>query len=404
VTWVPGAADSPYNIHNLPFGVFSTADVPTPRIGVRIGDYVLDMHKAVLSGDCQTCASCTALRDPALNRFLSLGRPTWQEVRLQVQQAVTEPSLQDAARGWLTPLAEARMHAPLLVTDFVDFNTSEAHAANMGRILRPGTEPLPASWRFHPQAQHGRASTVIPSGMELVRPSGNRREPGGDVSFGPTRSLDLEAEVGFIVGSESELGRPLSPDTFEEHVFGVVLVNDWTARDFAAFESDPLGPFTATSFATSMSAWVTPLEALGAARTAAPTQDVHAPSYLKESDRFGYDVQLAVEVNGQVLSRPRLGGAYWTPAQLLAQLTANGAVLRPGMLFGSGAVSGTTREQAGTLMEMTWGGEAPVAVGGQRRVFVEDGDLVRITATAPGPRGTTIALGEVATRVTGAIG
>ncbi|WP_100447559.1 fumarylacetoacetate hydrolase family protein [Glycomyces xiaoerkulensis] len=359
--WVPGADESPYNIHNLPYGVFSTADAPVPRIGVRIADQILDLHKAVLSGDCQTCASCTALRDPALNRLLSLGREAWRQVRRQVQEALSEPSLQEAAGEWLTPLTEARMHAPLLVTDFVDFTGA--------------SDPR----RWHPRATGGRASTVLPSGMEVVRPSSHRPAPGGEVVFAPTGSLDIGPEVGFVVGGESAVGRPVAPDAFEEHVFGAVLLNDWTAHDFARMETDGLGLSEAKSFATSMSTWVTPLEALDAARIAAPEQGPTAPSYLKESDRFGFDLRLDIEVNGVPVAGAGFGVPYWTPAQQMAQLTANGAVLRPGMLYGS--------------ME---------AACPEWRLA--DGDAVRISATAPGPRGTSVALGEVESRVAPAIG
>ncbi|MQM27308.1 fumarylacetoacetate hydrolase family protein [Glycomyces albidus] len=355
--WVPGADASPYNIHNLPFGVFSTADQPLPRIGIRIGDQILDMHKAVLAGDCQTCGACTALRDPALNRLLSLGKAVWKAVRTQAQQALSEPSLQDAASEWLTPVADAIMHAPLMVTDYVDF-----------------TMRAPGSDRVYPRASNGRPSTLIPSGMDLVRPAGHRPGDDGRPVFGPTRALDIEAEVGFIVGSQSDLGRPVSPDAFEDYVFGAVLLNDWTARDFQELETDGLGPVASKSFATSMSAWVTPIEALSAARTVAPPPPADMASYLKESDRYGFDLHLNIEVNGVAVAGADFAEACWTPAQQLAQLTAGGAVVRPGLMYGSGeAVTGR------------WG--------------LQDGDAVTVTATAPGPRGTTIALGEVATRI-----
>jgi fumarylacetoacetase len=355
--WIPGADESPFNIHNLPFGVFSTADETRPRIGVRIGDQILDLHKAVLSGDCQTCATCTALRDPALNRLLSLGREAWRQVRAHAQQALTESSIQNTVANWLTPISEAIMHAPLVVTDYVDFTMRTPDAA-----------------RLFPRASNGRASTLLPSGMELMRPAGHRRGEDGRPVFGPTRALDIEAEVGFIIGGESEIGRPVSPDEFEEYVFGAVLLNDWTARDFAALETDGLGPFASKSFATSMSAWVTPIEALNASRTAAPTPHLDMASYLKESDRYGFDLRLNIEVNGVGVAGADFAESYWTPAQQLAQLTAGGALLRPGLLYGSGE-----------------------AATGQFQLA--NGDTVKVTATAPGPRGTTIALGEVETRI-----
>ncbi|WP_025272767.1 fumarylacetoacetate hydrolase family protein [Haloglycomyces albus] len=396
-SWIKGADESLFNSHNLPLGVFSTAEDETPHIGARIGDYVLDLHKAVESGDCQTCPSCTALRDPALNRFLMMGKSVWQTVRAQVVQAVTEPSLEEVAETWMHPLSEVAMHSPLLVTDFVDFNSSEAHAANMGRLRRSGAEVLPAGWRAQPQSYSGRASSVFPSGLELARPMGYRRDQTGVVQYGPTRALDVEAEVGFIVGGESGLGVTLSPDDFSGHVFGAVLLNDWTARDFSVEENIATGPQASKGFATSMSAWVTPLEALDAAISMAPAQDGQAVGHLKESDRFGYDIQLALEINGQVVSRPQFGDNYWTPPQLMSQLTSNGVPVRAGTLFGSGAVSGAVREQCGTLLEMTWAGQEPLRVGNEPRIYLEDGDEVRLTATAPGPQGATIALGEVET-------
>lgn len=356
-SWVPGAEESPYNVHNLPYGVFSTAEEPLPRIGVRIADQVLDLRKAVLTGDCKTCPSCTALRDPALNRLLSLGRDVWSRVRAQIQELFTDPAVEESAHRWLTPVDQVRMHAPLLVTDFVDF-----------------TLRAPDARRLQPRGTNGRASTVIPSGMPLVRPSGHRRDDLGGIAFGPSRALDIEAEVGFIIGAESELGRPVTPDAFDQYVFGAVLLNDWTARDFAELEAESLGSFASKSFATSMSAWVTPIEALGAARTAAPVQESDVPSYLKESDRYGFDLRLGIEVNGVSVAGADFGASYWTPAQQLAQLTADGAVLRSGMLFGSGEAASPP-----------W--------------RLDDGDAVTITATAPGPRGTSIALGEVATRI-----
>ncbi|MFC4337209.1 fumarylacetoacetate hydrolase family protein [Salininema proteolyticum] len=394
-SWVAGADESHYNEHNLPIGVFSTQDDPNPRIGARIGDSILDLHRAVLSGDCQTCPSCTALREPALNRFLSMGKPVWQAVRTQIHQAVTEPALEEFAVNWMTPLSQATMHAPLVVTDFVDFNSSEAHAANLGRLRRGGASLLPPGWKNQPQGYTGRTSAIYPSGMDVTRPVGFRRDHTGTVQYGPSIALDLEAEVGFIVGGTTEPGVTVGPDSFSENVFGAVLLNDWTARDFGTEDNVATGPFNSKSFATSMSAWITPIEALDAAVAMAPAQDGQAAPHLKESDRFGYDIELAVSINGTVVSRPQFGDNYWTPPQLMSQLTSNGAPLRAGLLFGSGAVSGATREQCGSLLEMTWSGQEPLLVDGGTRLYLDDGDDVSVTATAPGPQGTRIALAEV---------
>ncbi|QSB05675.1 fumarylacetoacetase [Natronoglycomyces albus] len=395
MSWVPGADESPYNIHNLPYGVFSTAEDPTPRIGVRIGDFVFDMKLAVRAGNCQDCPTCTALQDQVLNRFMSLGRQMWTKVRTQVHDALTEPSMREVASSWLVPIEEAQMHLPFLVTDFTDFHSSEHHTANLGHIFRPGAEALPANWKYQPLGYQGRAATVMPNGTAITRPHGQRIVE-DRVDFGPSFSLDIEAEVGFVVGSANPLGTGISPDEFKEHVFGVVLLNDWSARDLQAWENTPLGPFTGKSFATTMSSWVTPLDALAPAMTTAPPQGPETPAYLKEADRYAYDVRLSVQWNGTEVARPNLRQMYWTPAQQLAHLTSNGAMVRPGDLFGSGTVSGPTKGERGCFMELTWGGQEPVMLAdGTPRTYLRDGDTVRIEATAPGPKGTSIALGEV---------
>jgi fumarylacetoacetase len=243
----------------------------------------------------------------------------------------------------------------------------------------------------------------VASGADIVRPYGQRRPPGADAPvYGPSQRLDIEAEVGFVVGAASTLGRPLSTGDLEAHVFGAVLVNDWSARDIQAWEYQPLGPFLGKSFATSVSAWVVPLDALAAARVPAPGQSPPVLPYLAEDDRFGYDIRIEVVWNGTVVSRPPFAGTYWTPAQQLAHLTANGASVRPGDLYASGTVSGDERGQVGSFIELTWGGAEPVTLAdGRVSTFLEDGDTVTLTATAPGPNGTVVGFGEVVGRIVG---
>jgi fumarylacetoacetase len=229
-----------------------------------------------------------------------------------------------------------------------------------------------------------------------VRPRGQRKSKDAPVEFGPSARLDIETEVGFVVGVGSELGTPVSPDDFAEHVFGAVLVNDWSARDIQAWEYVPLGPFLGKSFATSIAHWVTPLDALAGAKAAAPVQDPVPLAYLQEAARFGYDLRMSVRWNGTEVSRPPFAGMYWTPAQMLAHMTVNGASLRTGDLFASGTVSGPEPDQRGSFLELTWGGRDPVAVGeGETRQFLEDGDTVVIAATARSVNGGEIGLGEV---------
>jgi fumarylacetoacetase len=288
----------------------------------------------------------------------------------------------------------------------VDFYSSREHATNLGRLLRPDQPPLLPNWKHLPIGYHGRAGTVVVSGTDIVRPCGQRRPPDADAPvFGPTRRLDIEAEVGFVVGVPSRLGVPLSTGDFLDHVFGVVLVNDWSARDLQAWEYQPLGPFLGKSFATSVSPWVVPLDALAAARVPAPVQDPPVLPYLVESERYGYDLRLEVRWNGTLVSRPPFGGLYWTPAQQLAHLTANGACVRTGDLYASGTVSGRRRDECGSFMELTWGGTEPVRLAdGRPSTFLEDGDTVTITATAPGADAAVVGFGEVTGRVVPAPG
>ena len=295
---------------------------------------------------------------------------------------------------------------PFAVGDYVDFYSSEHHAANVGRIFRPGQPPLLPNWKHLPVAYHGRAGTVVVSGTAIMRPCGQRLAPdGGGPVYGPSTRLDIEAEVGFVVGVPTSLGEQVRVDRFADHVFGVVLVNDWSARDIQAWEYQPLGPFLGKSFATSVSGWVTPLDALAAAWTPAPPQDPPVLDYLRDEPHLGLALDLAVSWNGTVVSRPPFASMYWTPPQQLAHMTVNGAALRTGDLFASGTVSGPDRAQSGSFLELTWGGQEPVYLGGGgERMFLADGDTVTITATAPGPDGTVIGLGEVVGRVLPAFG
>ncbi|HIW63942.1 MAG TPA: fumarylacetoacetase [Candidatus Stackebrandtia excrementipullorum] len=405
MSWVDGAADSLYSIHHLPYGVFSTAEDASPRIGVRIGDFVLDVRLLVAGGTCPGCQTCSALSAGNLNPLLAAGGEVWAKVRSRLQDALTNTDLKSSVEQFLTPVSDVSMHLPFAPGDYVDFYSSEHHAVNVGKIFRPDGDPLMPNWKHLPVGYHGRSGTIIPSGTDIIRPCGQRRGPEGDIVFGPSTRLDIEAEVGFVVGAPSRQGASVSPDAFTEHVFGVVLVNDWSARDIQAWEYQPLGPFLGKSFATSIGTWVTPLEALAASRVAAPVQDPAVLSYLKESDRYAYDLSLSVRWNGTEVSRPPFANMYWSPAQQLAHMTVNGASVRPGDLFASGTVSGPETNQYGSFLELTWGGSEPVTLDdGAIRTFLVDGDTVTISATAPGPRGVTIGLGEVTGRIQPAVG
>ena len=300
-------------------------------------------------------------------------------------------------RGREMPVSEVQWQLPFPVADYVDFYSSLEHATNMGRMFRPDQEPLTPNWRHLPIGYHGRAGTIVVSDSEIRRPHGQRKV--GD--FGPSQKLDVEFELGFVIGKPSRIGEPVPVDRALDHVFGAVLVNDWSARDIQAFEYVPLGPFLGKSFATSVSAWITPLDALVAARVAPPPREVPLPSYLDDAAHpWGLDIAIEVWLNGQLISQPPFRGMYWTPAQMLAHLTVNGASLRPGDLFASGTVSGSRADERGSLLELAWGGAEPLPLDdGTTRSFLRDGDEVVLRATAPGVSGGRIGLGEVRGRI-----
>ncbi|GHF34536.1 fumarylacetoacetase [Kitasatospora xanthocidica] len=401
-SWLASAQDSPFGVHNLPYGVFTAADRPgRRRIGVRVGDFVLDAGAAAHAAG----APSVLLDADSLNPLMAAGRPVWTRVRADLTSWLTDESFREALSPALLPVADVELHLPFEVADYVDFYASEHHATNLGRIFRPGSEPLTPNWKHLPIGYHGRAGTVVVSGTPVVRPHGQRKAPADPApSFGPTRRLDIEAEVGFVVGRPSVLGEPVALDGFPEHVFGVCLLNDWSARDIQAWEYVPLGPFLGKSFATSISPWIVPLDALQHARVTPPHRDVEPLAYLDDRDGepWGLDLAMEVRLNGHLVSRPPFATMYWTAQQQLTHMTVNGASLRTGDLFASGTVSGPEPDTRGALIELTWNGEEPLKLAdGTTRTFLEDGDEVVITATAPGPDGVVVGFGEVTGRVRG---
>jgi fumarylacetoacetase len=357
------------------FGVFSQVG-DGPRVGFRVGDGVLDLAAAGL-GD--------AFAASTLNPFLELGRTAWEDAVGRVQDL--------ASRGAdFVPLAEATVHLPFEVGDYVDFYSSLEHATNLGRLFRPDGDPLLPNWRHLPVAYHGRAGTVVVSGTPVVRPCGQAKNPDeSDPRFGPTRRLDVELELGFVVGVPSSLGDAVPASTFREHVFGVVLVNDWSARDIQAWEYQPLGPFLGKSFATSISAWVTPLALLEDRFVQGPSQDPEPLPYLRLPGSWALDVDLEVELADTVVSRTNARGLYWTMPQQLAHATVNGASVRTGDLLASGTISGPELGSEGSLIELTSNGAHPIRLGdGSTRTFLEDGDEVVLRG-----RAGDVELGEV---------
>ncbi|MEV3859497.1 fumarylacetoacetase [Streptomyces sp. NPDC050095] len=390
----------PFGAHNLPYGVFSYAD-ESPRVGVRIGDHVLDAGGAAAA---LGSPYVSLLARPNLNSLLSAGRTAWSDVRRALTAWLTVPAHRETVLPFLHPLDSVTLHLPFDVADYVDFYASEHHASNLGRLFRPDEEPLKPNWKHLPVGYHGRAGTVVVSGTDVVRPSGQRKGPADPAPvFGPSARLDIETEVGYVVGVPSAQGTSVPLSAYHDHVFGLCLLNDWSARDIQNWETVPLGPHLGKSFATSISAWITPLEALDAARVPAPERTVPLLPYLDDADPdldpAGYDLHITVTLNGQVISEPPFSTMYWTGAQMLAHMTVNGASLRTGDLYGSGTISGPEENQRGSLIEMTWNGTRPLDLPTGKRGFLEDGDEVTLSAWAPGPNGTRVGLGDVTGRI-----
>jgi fumarylacetoacetase len=408
-SWVAGVDGSGFSAEHLPYGVVSTHDAP-PRVGVRLGDLVLDLDRLARDdvADLADVLAGGAAR-PSLNDLMALGPDRWRTLRERLTDLVCDARHRAAVEPALVPLGDCRLHLPVAVADYVDFYSSIEHATNLGRLFRPDAEPLLPNWRHLPVAYHGRAGTVVVSGTAVPRPAGQRRA-GDEVVFGPSQRLDIELEVGTVVGVPSEPGRPVPVDEAMGHVFGLVLVNDWSARDIQAWEYQPLGPFLGKSFATTMSAWVTPLDALGPCRTTGPVQDPAPLPYLRASEDWALDLGLSVDLrpagsaSAETVSTTTFAGLYWRIPQQIAHLTVNGAHLRTGDLLASGTVSGATPGSEGSLIERTRGGAEPLAVAGATRTFLEDGDEVVLRATAAVGDGVVLTLGEAAGRIVPAPG
>jgi fumarylacetoacetase len=349
------------------FGVFST-EGGAPRVGFRVGHDVLDLTAHGLGG---------VFRSATLNPFLALGRSSWEDTLARIDELVS-------AGVELVPLEDVAVGLPFTVGDYVDFYSSLEHATNLGRMFRPDAEPLLPNWRHLPVGYHGRAGTVVVSGTPIVRPCGQAMAPGDEApTFGPSRRLDIELELGFVVGVGSALGEAVSAAAFRDHVFGVVLVNDWSARDIQAWEYQPLGPFLGKSFATSIGAWVTPLALLESRFVHAPPQEPDPLPYLRADGEWALDIELEVELNGDVVSRTNARGLYWTMPQQLAHATANGASIATGDLFASGTISGPEHGSEGSLIELTRNGQHPIRLAdGSTRAFLEDDDEVVLRGRA----------------------
>ncbi|HEX4653985.1 MAG TPA: fumarylacetoacetase [Candidatus Udaeobacter sp.] len=413
-SFVAVAPDSHFPLENLPFGVFQPKQ-GGPRAGVAIGDLIADLSALDELGHFQApeFRGQRVFSEESLNAFLALGRPAWRKTReiLQHLLAADTPILRDdpviRARVFHAQ-KEVAMKLPARIGNYTDFYSSYHHAHNVGTMLRGPENALMPNWKWLPVAYHGRASSIVVSGTDVRRPNGQIKPPDAQVpSFGPTKSLDYELEMAFLVGPGNPLGEPISIDRATDHIFGFVLMNDWSARDIQAWEYQPLGPFLAKNFATSISPWIVTLEALEAFRKPLPQQDPEPLPYLRSKNDSTFDINLEARLDTSSMSAPHVitrtnfQNLYWSIAQQLAHHTISGCNLQPGDLLASGTISGPTEESRGCMLELTWRGANPLKLpNDETRKWLENGDTLSITGWCQGD-GYRVGFGEVSGRIIG---
>ncbi len=397
-SWITSAndPDGQFPLNNLPYGVFSMGQ-EAPRCGVAIGDQILDVCQLEIDG-------VIALGDPLLqhgswNALMAAGKDSWQQLRARLIELLGADSReQSACRAAMVPMAGATLHMPFQVAEYTDFYAGRHHATNVGTMFRGAENALPPNWLHIPIGYNGRASSVVVSGTDIVRPSGQLKGPDDDVpTFAPSRRFDIELEMGAIVGTPSS--GPISVQQADDNIFGYVLLNDWSARDIQAWEYQPLGPFQAKATATTISPWIVSKEALEPFRVHTPEREVELLAYLQEPGPMLYDIDLSIiltpegENVSSTLGTTNYREMYYSSAQQLAHHTSSGCPMRTGDLLGSGTISGSEKDQLGSLLEMSWGGKHPLTLAsGQKRSFLEDGDTVELQGLARGD-GYTVGFG-----------
>ncbi|WP_341646356.1 fumarylacetoacetase [Thauera sp. SDU_THAU2] len=421
-SWVESAnrEDSDFPIQNLPFGIFRRRGTAEAwRGGVAIGDQIVDLAAAHAAGvfEGEAAAAAQACGDSSLNRFMALGPAAWSALRLALSRVLRQGAAQAGAlRACLVPQAEAEYSVPAKIGDYADFYTSIHHATNIGRQFRPDN-PLMPNYKWIPIGYHGRSSSIIVSGRDFHRPKGQTLPPGATAPvFGPSKKMDIELELAVFIGTGNELGHPIPLTDADAHVFGLTLLNDWSARDIQPWEYQPLGPFLSKNFASTVSPWIVTLEALAPYRVAPPTRPADDPQPLPYLDSPANRAEGALDIQLEVLlqtGRMRQAGdaptrltatsyrhAYWTLGQMVAHHTANGCNLQPGDMLGTGTLSGPTLDQACALIELTVGGKNPVTLpNGEQRTFLDDGDRIVLRGWCEKPGAARIGFGECAATV-----
>ncbi|MEM7546629.1 MAG: fumarylacetoacetase [Pseudomonadota bacterium] len=391
-SWVASAnsAETPFPLNNLPYGVFSTKGT-TPRCGVAIGEMILDMA-AVEKAGLVKLGDGSVFALPYWNEVMDLGPKSWSSLRARLTELLAKGAKdRKAVEPCLVPQADATMHMPFLIAEYTDFYAGRHHATNVGTMFRGAENALPPNWLHIPIGYNGRASSVVISGHDIVRPNGQLKVPdAGMPTFGPCKRLDIELEMGAVVGTTSDLGKPVTVAEADEMIFGYVLLNDWSARDIQAWEYQPLGPFQAKAFATSISPWIVTKEALEPFRTSTPDREKDLLPYLREPKPMLYDIALSVTMQPEggketTICETNYNQMYYSAAQQLAHHASSGCAMTAGDLLGSGTISGPTKPERGSLLELTWGGKEPLTLeDGATRTFIEDGDTLTLHGAAKG--------------------
>ena len=402
-TWLDISPDSDFSIHNLPFGIFSVDRSPK-RIGMAIGEVVVDLvgvlELGVITDNTLTIAE---LENEYLNDFIALGKNITHSVRMDVQKSLCDDQspLKDSCA--LISMADVTMHLPVKIGDYTDFYSSIEHATNVGKMFRDPENALLPNWKHLPVGYHGRSSSIIVSGTDIHRPKGQTKPPEGNPLYGPSSRMDFELEMGFIVGKATQLGGQITTENAMDHIFGMVLFNDWSARDIQKWEYVPLGPFLGKSFASSISPWVVTMEALEPFQVDGPTQNPPVLDYLS-SDAKNYDINLTVEIEPEgseptVVSTSNFKYMYWNMAQQLAHHTVNGCNVNVGDMMASGTISGKSPDSFGSMLELSWAGKNPVPLNdGSERTFLQDGDTVSMKGHCE-KEGIRVGFGEVRSKL-----
>jgi fumarylacetoacetase len=399
-TWLSISANSDFSLYNLPFGIFDSGD-GRPRAGIAIGDHIVDLAAAAETGLFGKRRFFKKIfEQPVLNDFIALGKPVTNRVRRKVQEWLCRPETPDNAGNLLADRRTARMHLPVRIGDYTDFYSSIEHATNVGKMFRPDNPLLP-NWRWLPVGYHGRSSSIVPSGTPVRRPYGQILPKGQETPvFSASRQLDFELEMAFIIGKDTALGESVRVENAEDYIFGLVLFNDWSARDIQRWEYVPLGPFLGKNFASSVSPWIVPLEALKPFRTKGPKQTPPPFEYLNARGARNYDIALEVAIQAgdaepAVVCRSNMRHLYWSMAQQLAHHTINGCNIRVGDLMASGTISGPGPGTYGSMLELSWAGQQPIPLAdGSSRTFLQDGDTVVMRGWGEKP-GMRVGFGEV---------